>query len=68
MNEARVYDVLEDHGGDLWVGTPAGVFRFPEMSHVAQVARGRPKAIYSVANGLPAAWVAPAFEDSRGDI
>ena len=65
---AAVYDVLEDHTGDVWVGTPTGLLRFPEITSVAQLARARPKAIYSVANGLPAARVAPVFEDSRGDV
>ena len=68
MDWARGYDVLEDHTGDLWVGTPSGLLRFPEVSSVAQLARARPKASYSVANGLPAARVAPVFEDSRGDL
>ena len=44
VNWARVYDVLEDHTGDLWVGTPDGLLRFPEVTSVAQLARTRPKA------------------------
>ena len=68
VDRRAIYDVLEDHTGDLWVGTPDGLFRFPEVTSVAQLARTRPKAIYTVANGLPAARVAPSFEDSRGDV
>jgi ligand-binding sensor domain-containing protein len=65
---ARAYDVLEDHTGDFWVGTPNGLLRFPGIISVAELARTRPKAVYSIANGLPAARVTPAFEDSRGDV
>ena len=68
VKEARVYDVLEDHTGDLWVGTPDGLHRFPGVISVAQLDRTRPKATYSMANGLPSARVAPSFEDSRGDL
>ena len=32
VDSARVYDVLEDHTGDFWVGTPAGLLRFPEST------------------------------------
>jgi signal transduction histidine kinase/ligand-binding sensor domain-containing protein len=65
---ARGYDMLEDHTGDLWVGTVNGLFRFPEVPSVDQLVRARPKAIYSLAHGLPDARMIPAFEDSRGDV
>ena len=66
--EGAVYDVLEDHKGDVWVGTPSGLLRFPEITIVARLARARPKARYAVADGLPADRVVPVFEDSRGDL
>ncbi len=62
------YDIVEDHTGDLWVGTPRGLFRFPEVHNIAHVDRPQRKTIYTIANGLPADRVAPAFEDSRGDV
>jgi ligand-binding sensor domain-containing protein len=64
----RLYDVLEDRLGDLWVGTPDGLLRYPEVAGVARLARLEPKATYSVGHGLPGARVAPSFEDSRGDL
>jgi ligand-binding sensor domain-containing protein/signal transduction histidine kinase len=64
---AETYEMVEDHTGDLWVGTPKGLFRFPDVSSLSQLAQTRP-AIYTVANGLPADLVAPEFEDSRGDV
>jgi ligand-binding sensor domain-containing protein len=68
VDSARAYDVLEDHTGNFWVGTPDRLLRFPGINNVAQLARSRPTAVYSIANGLPVARVTPSFEDSRGDI
>ena len=61
------YEMVEDHAGDLWVGTPKGLLRYPDVSSPSQLARTTP-ARYTVANGLPADDVAPEFEDSRGDV
>ena len=68
VNAGGLYDVFEDHTGDVWVGTPNGLLRFPGRATVAQFASARPTARYSAANGLPATRVAPVFEDSRGDL
>jgi len=68
VNLERVYDVLQDRRGDLWVGTPIGLLRFPDPVDLSRLPRVRPKAIYSIADGLPVARVAPSFEDSRGDV
>jgi ligand-binding sensor domain-containing protein/signal transduction histidine kinase len=68
VDSARAYDVLEDHSGNFWVGTPDGLLRFPGIDSVAQLARTRPTAVYSTADGLPVGRVTPAFEDSRGDV
>jgi ligand-binding sensor domain-containing protein/signal transduction histidine kinase len=64
---AHGYEMVEDHAGDLWVGTPKGLLRFPEVASLSQLARTRPK-VYTAAHGLPASFVAPEFEDSRGDV
>jgi ligand-binding sensor domain-containing protein/signal transduction histidine kinase len=69
MEDARVYGVFEDHTGDLWVGSPdSELFRFPEAPSVAQLARTKPKARYSLADNLPGFRITPSFEDSRGDL
>ena len=68
MEWARLYDVFEDHTGDLWVGVPGGLLRFPEVPRAVQLARARLEAGYSVADGLPSGRIAPSFEDSRGDV
>jgi ligand-binding sensor domain-containing protein/signal transduction histidine kinase len=66
-DSALGYEMVEDKAGDLWVGTPKGLFRFPAVSSLSQLAQTRPT-IYTVADGLPADFVAPEFEDSRGDV
>jgi len=68
VDEGGLHDVLEDHTGDLWVGTPNGLLRFPARSSVTGFAGVKPKARYSTVSGLPAARVAPVLEDSRGDV
>jgi ligand-binding sensor domain-containing protein/signal transduction histidine kinase len=66
-DSAPGHAMVEDHAGHLWVGTPKGLFRFPEVASLSQLAQTRPK-VYTVRNGLPAGLVAPEFEDSRGDV
>jgi ligand-binding sensor domain-containing protein/signal transduction histidine kinase len=65
---APIHEMIEDHTGELWVGTEKGLFRFPAVTSVAALAGTQPKAIYTVADGLPEGHMSPAFEDSRGDI
>ena len=68
LESAPIHEMIEDHTGELWVGTSKGLFRFPAVTSVAALARTRPKAIYSVADGLPPGLMSPALEDSRGDV
>lgn len=59
---------LEDHLGDWWFATGEGLFRFAAVDRVAQLAGARPKAIYTVRDGLPGNILVELFEDSRGDV
>jgi ligand-binding sensor domain-containing protein/signal transduction histidine kinase len=68
VDAGGLFDVFEDHTGDVWVGTPNGLLRFPARASVAQFASARPTWRYSAATGLPATRVAPVFEDSHGDL
>ena len=68
LESAPIHEMIEDHTGELWVGTAKGLFRFPAVTSVAALARTRPKAIYTVADGLPPGLMSPALEDSRGDV
>jgi len=60
--------VLEDHTGEWWIATSAGVCRFPKVSTPEQLAHTPPKAIYTTRDGLAADMILRLFEDSRGDI
>jgi ligand-binding sensor domain-containing protein/signal transduction histidine kinase len=60
--------VLEDHTGEWWIATGAGVCRFPKITQPEQLAHLPPKAIYTTRDGLAANMILRLFEDSRGDI
>jgi ligand-binding sensor domain-containing protein/two-component sensor histidine kinase len=60
---------FQDHAGEWWVPTYYGLYRFPRVTSVEQLATMRPKAFYTQQHGeLPGTDVFRLFEDSRGDI
>lgn len=59
---------VQDVAGEWWIDTAKGLFRFPGVNGVEQLARVRPKAIYTSRNGLGGDDVFRIFEDSRGDM
>jgi ligand-binding sensor domain-containing protein/two-component sensor histidine kinase len=60
---------FQDHTGEWWVPTYYGLYRFPRVASVGQLAHTRPKAVYNQQHGeLPGSDVFRLFEDSRGDI
>ena len=60
---------FQDHTGDWWVPTGFGLWRFPRVMSVDQLAHTLPKAVYNHQRGeLPGDDVFRLFEDSRGDI
>jgi ligand-binding sensor domain-containing protein/two-component sensor histidine kinase len=59
---------LQDRMGEWWVPTGFGLYRFPKVSDVAQLAHARPKAVYTTKDGLPTDDIFRLYEDSRGDI
>ncbi|HEY8187073.1 MAG TPA: two-component regulator propeller domain-containing protein, partial [Pyrinomonadaceae bacterium] len=60
---------FQDHTGEWWVPTYYGLYRFPRVTSVEQLAHARPKAFYNQQHGeLPGTDVFRLFEDSRGDI
>jgi signal transduction histidine kinase len=60
--------ILRDHEGDWWIPTERGIFRFAKPRHLADLARARPKANYTMRDGLSANGIFRLFEDSRGDV
>jgi hypothetical protein len=60
---------FQDHAGEWWVPTYYGLYRFPRVASVDQLAHTRPKAVYNQQHGeLPGSDVFRLFEDSRGDL
>lgn len=59
---------FQDHAGDWWVPTANGLLRFAAPRRLADLATARPKAIYSMVEGLPGNVVLCLFEDSKGDV
>jgi ligand-binding sensor domain-containing protein/signal transduction histidine kinase len=59
---------VEDHLGEWWVPTAAGLYRFPAVDNLRQLAEVRPRAVYTTRDGLTDDRVYHTFEDSRGDI
>ena len=66
LGVARV--AIEDHLGEWWVATARGLYRFPSVKDIRQLARVRPRAVYTTRDGLTGDSVYQLFEDSRGDI
>ncbi|HET8675488.1 MAG TPA: two-component regulator propeller domain-containing protein, partial [Blastocatellia bacterium] len=60
--------VLEDHTGEWWIATFAGLCRFPRVSRPEQLAHTPPKAVYTTRDGLATELILRLYEDSRGDI
>ena len=60
---------FQDHTGEWWVPTSYGLYRFPRVISVEQMAHTPPKVFYDQQHGeLPGTDVFRLFEDSRGDI
>jgi len=60
---------FQDHTGEWWVPTFYGLYRFPRVMSVEQLAHTPPKAFYNQRRGeLPGTDVFRLFEDSDGDI
>jgi ligand-binding sensor domain-containing protein/two-component sensor histidine kinase len=57
-----------DHAGEWWVSSHKKLYRFPRLSQIEQLARARPKAVYTSQDGLPDESVHRFFEDSSGDL
>ena len=54
--------------GDWWIPSFAGLIRFPAVQKFEDLARAKPKKIYTTAAGLVSNGVFNLFEDSRGDV
>jgi signal transduction histidine kinase/ligand-binding sensor domain-containing protein len=60
--------VLRDHEGALWLGTSRGLYRFPSLSRLSDLAIAEPLAVFSRSEGLANEAVWRLVEDGAGDI
>jgi ligand-binding sensor domain-containing protein len=59
---------LQARSGEWWVGSEAGLYRFPGADHFAQLQKARPLALYTATDPTPGTQVFRLFEDSSGNI
>jgi signal transduction histidine kinase/ligand-binding sensor domain-containing protein len=59
---------LQDREGQWWIPTGDGLCRYPQVNSMEELARTKPKAVYTTRDGLSANEVFRLFEDSRGDL
>jgi PAS domain S-box-containing protein len=62
------HSAIRDHKGEWWVYTVDGLYRFPAVERIEQLASTPPKAVYSSKDVLPSDNIFRLFEDSHGDI
>lgn len=60
--------LFQDSQGDWWVNTGQGLLRYARESSLLELKNKRPKAIYTVKDGLPSNEIFRLYEDSHGDI
>ena len=59
---------LQARTGEWWLGTGEGLYRFPAVDHFAQLRTARPRAVYTMRDGLAVLQVFRLFEDSGGNV
>jgi sugar lactone lactonase YvrE/two-component sensor histidine kinase len=59
---------FQDREGEWWIATGEGLFRFPSMQGVEPLGSIRPKAVYTIRDGLAGSRIFRLFEDSIGDL
>lgn len=70
IEQSRDYPHLpmQDSAGEWWVPTGAGLFRFPRLERIEQLAQTRPKAAYTSRDGIAGDDLYCVYEDLRGDL
>lgn len=65
---SRYAAALLDRSGAWWVGTGAGLLRFPAVDRIEELAYTDPVARYTTEDGLAGDDIFRLFEDARGDV
>jgi signal transduction histidine kinase/ligand-binding sensor domain-containing protein len=59
---------VQTREGEWWVGSGAGLYRFPASDSFARIKTARPLAVYTTNDGLPSPQVSRVFADSGGNV
>ncbi|PYS43574.1 MAG: hypothetical protein DMF71_06760, partial [Acidobacteria bacterium] len=59
---------FQDHTGEWWLPTEYGVYRFPRVMNLEQLAHTPPKVYNQQQSNLPGNDIFRLFEDSHGDV
>jgi len=59
---------FEDSHGQWWIPSGEGLFRFPRLTRLEDLARARPEAVFTRRDGLSSDDVFRVFEDAHGDV
>ncbi|MBI4474506.1 MAG: ATP-binding protein, partial [Acidobacteria bacterium] len=62
------WPIIQSRNGEWWVSTIEGLYRFPKVKHLEDLAHTPPLAVYTKRDGLPDNNINRLFEDSPGDI
>lgn len=62
------HTALQDSKGEWWIPTGEGLYRFPKVERIEELANIKPKRIYTKRDGLCNDDIFRLYEDSRGDI
>jgi ligand-binding sensor domain-containing protein/signal transduction histidine kinase len=64
----RRWAIIQDHLEEWWVATGEGLYRFPSVRRLEDLAHTAPRAVYTTRDGLADNNISRLFEDSHGDI
>jgi ligand-binding sensor domain-containing protein/two-component sensor histidine kinase len=59
---------LQTRSGEWWIATGDGLYRFAPVHNLAELKTARPRALYTVKDGLSALQVYRLFEDRHGNM
>lgn len=60
--------ITQDHLGQWWIPTGEGLYRFPKVARLAELARSQPEQIHAPADGFDKIEIFRLYEDSHGDM
>ncbi|MBS1810135.1 MAG: hypothetical protein JST84_18385 [Acidobacteria bacterium] len=59
---------FQDSHGEWWIATRSGLYRFPRVNRIEELATVAPKKVYTTQHGLTSDNIIRLFEDSHGDV